>query len=197
MVRRKYRKVPVSLRPLGIESRSGISANYKFKVLSLTVTDTYITSETPTDNFSAENIFYLYRTEALVSYGIIKIDITNIPKLSVIKSAKLKIYSALYLSTDQTVHLYTNATDVTIATVTWNTKPTIGDAVTSQSWLVTETTTYKEFDITDIVKAWYAGTIANYGLTMLYVDNWLEGIFNSVDSTERTLTAEIIYRKAG
>jgi hypothetical protein len=98
--------------------------------------------------------------------SLVQFDLASIPAGTQIASASLKLYlieSWDYPDRSRTITTYRIKSGWSEMSVTWNSKPSYGEAygaasVTHGDWR------WYSFDVTDLVRAWVNGTKANYGI---------------------------------
>jgi hypothetical protein len=110
---------------------------------------------------------YQGSTDAKITRGLVKFNLASIPAGTSISQAKLylKTGGACYgsNSSPRTVTIYRANKNWSESSVTWNSSIGYGEAYGSASVSLTSAGTYA-FDITNLVRGWVNGTIANYGL---------------------------------
>ena len=134
--------------------------------------DTFVYSGEPTTNYGTETEMYINSNTQAYVY----IDLYDLPVGARMQSAKLHAYYYLsFGSTGQSITLNTyqimSSWDET--SVTWNTKPTLGNAPLSSKTLSYSTTAtinspaLTDFYITSAVEEWLDGTSENYGIALI------------------------------
>lgn len=138
------------------------------------IKNVYVSSAAPSTNFSAlPSLFIgrgtgpsdLYRT-------FIQFDLSKIPTISTITDASLHL--AVYLkavSGDQTVNISRLLGDFDESSITWNTAPIGASAGVSTTITDSDINRYISFNITNLVKGWFNGSMPNNGLSVLGVEN--------------------------
>ena len=100
--------------------------------------------------------------------SLVRFDITGLPPDHEITEATLRLYlvgSWDYPDTSRTITTYRITSSWSESSVTWNNKPSYGGAHGSASIESGEWDWY-EFDVTDLVSAWYDGTYTNHGIML-------------------------------
>ncbi len=146
-----------------------------------TVVDTYIDIDRPTTNYGAlTEIFTRPANATWLKYGLIRFDLSSLPAGAVIQSAIM----TMTVSANRGKHIdkvYEMVTPWTEAGATWNTRngstPWAGGGAFSAAdynpALLLGSISVKvkdkplNVDITESVKAWFAGTRANNGLALI------------------------------
>ena len=103
-----------------------------------------------------------------ISRSLIKFDISGLPSNVDITAATLRVYlvnSCDYPDTSRRIRTYRIVSNWSEGDVTWNNKPSYGGAYGSKDILPTDWG-WHSFDVTDLVKEWYAGTYTNYGVML-------------------------------
>jgi hypothetical protein len=142
--------------------------------------DTYIASNEPTTNFGASNWLRLGYSADPPNLGavrtLLRFDISLIPENAQIESATCRIYQhSTTLSPDdpQGVEARHLADPWDEHFVTWNShKPDWGDVIRTTYPPIT--VGWLEADATDLVREWYSGEHANYGITLLALEEPME-----------------------
>ncbi|CAG1771628.1 hypothetical protein BAC2_01842, partial [uncultured bacterium] len=129
--------------------------------------DTWINQVLPSNNYGTDSQLYVGRPTGSARNTLLKFDTSSLPSSLVVISASLELYSEINL-----LNAPEGATDIWAdailstwdeSTVTWNSKPvtqTIGDLPKAYAlgWL--------RWDVSNIVRGWYSGTIANHGIQL-------------------------------
>jgi len=129
--------------------------------------DTWINQALPSTNYGSDTLLNVGRNAGNARHALLKFDTSSLPSSLVVISASLELYSQINLlnAPEAANDIYADAVigpwDETA--VTWNSKPvtqTMGDppSVYSQNWM--------RWDVTNIVRGWYSGTIANHGIQL-------------------------------
>jgi C1A family cysteine protease len=98
--------------------------------------------------------------------SLVKFDISSLPPGQEITEATLRLYlvsSWDFPDTSRTIQTYRATSGWSEASVTWNNKPGYGGSYGSSS-IVHGAWGWYEFDIKDLVSAWYDGTYTNHGI---------------------------------
>lgn len=103
-----------------------------------------------------------------IGRGLVQFDLSSIPGTATINQATL--YVRLVNSCDigertHTVTAYRTGSSWSESSVTWNSQPGIGEAYGSVA-IPSRTWGWYALDVTDLVRAWMAGTYSNYGVML-------------------------------
>ena len=146
-------------------------------------TDTYLNGGEADTNLSASTTSlntYTFPVDEVANRIVMDWDLTNIPQDAVIKRATLSLYMHTYggdAGYEITAHQIVNNQPV-VSAVTWNTYNgtnawTGGNnggaqdmAPAESSNIVDQTTGYKQWDITKMVKKWVADPSVNFGVML-------------------------------
>ncbi len=128
--------------------------------------DTFVTSQFPTSTFS--NLPLTYTGNDPSYYGIMrsltKFFLPSLPSSSRILSASFNAYQTNSDTTNSTIGLH-RITSNWGSSVTWNTQPVTNTAPESTT-TNNAFNTYWQWDITQLVKDWYNGSLSNYGFVL-------------------------------
>ncbi|UCC61553.1 MAG: DNRLRE domain-containing protein [Anaerolineae bacterium] len=127
----------------------------------------------PSFNLGSTNDMWAGYDQCLDPHGqiarsLIEFDISSLPSNVDITAATLQVYlvnSCDYPDTSRTITTYRIAGGWSESSVTWNNRPGYGEAYGSQS-IVHSAWDWYDFDVTNLVKAWYGGTYTNYGIML-------------------------------
>jgi hypothetical protein len=103
-----------------------------------------------------------------IARSLVKFDIAGLPPDQIIAKATLKVYlvnSWDYPDTSRTIKTYRITSNWLEDNVNWNNRPGYGSAYGSNS-IVHEAWGWYEFDMTELVAAWYDGTYSNHGIML-------------------------------
>jgi hypothetical protein len=103
-----------------------------------------------------------------IARALARFDMASLPPNQSITTATVRVYlvgSRDYPNTSRTVTAYRVISDWVESDVTWNSAPGYGSAYGSSS-SVHGAWGWYEFDVTNLVRAWYAGTYPNYGIML-------------------------------
>ncbi len=134
--------------------------------------DAFIASEWPNQNFGASSLYLGYNLSGDNNYGaertIIQFDVSGIPAGATINEAYLRLYVNWSEPADDdpmgTV-LRRLASSWDEYTVTWNEEPTWGEIQTSAD--VGSVNGWCQWEVTDLVADWVAGTYPNHGMEII------------------------------
>lgn len=128
--------------------------------------DTWIEQALPSNNYGTDSQLYVGRPTGSARNTLLKFDTSSLPSSVVVISASLELYSEINLmQPDAATDIWPDAIISTWAedTVTWNTRPVtqaMGDLPKAYA------TGWLRWDVTNIVRGWYSGTIQNYGIQL-------------------------------
>jgi hypothetical protein len=100
--------------------------------------------------------------------SLVAFDISGLPVGQTITQATLRLYlvgSWDYPDTERTITSYRATSGWSEMAVTWNNMPGYGEAHGSAS-ILTSDWNWHEFDVTNLVAAWYTGTQTNHGIVI-------------------------------
>jgi hypothetical protein len=128
--------------------------------------DTWINQSLPSNNYGSDTILSVDGGSS-AHHALLKFDTSSLPSSLVVISASLELYSEINLlnAPEAATDIYADAVigpwDET--TVTWNSKPltqTMGDPASAYAigWM--------RWDVSNIVRGWYSGTISNHGIQL-------------------------------
>lgn len=129
--------------------------------------DTWINQGLPSNNYGSDSQLYVGRPAGSARNTLLKFDTSSLPSSVVVISASLELYSAINLlnAPDAATDIWPDAIISTWDenTVNWNTRPvtqTMGDLPKAYA------TGWLRWDVTNLVRGWYSGTIQNYGIQL-------------------------------
>jgi hypothetical protein len=129
--------------------------------------DTWINQALPSTNYGSDSSLQVGRVTGSARNTLLKFDTSSLPSSLVVISASLEVYSEI-----NRLNAPEGATDIWAdailstwdeSTVNWNTRPvtqTMGDLPKAYA------TDWLRLDVTNIVRGWYSGTIANHGIQL-------------------------------
>lgn len=137
------------------------------------IADAVVLEGYPTNNFGNTTDMWAGYDEYLDPYGkiarsLVKFNITNLPPGQIIMNATLRVYlvnSWDYPDTSRTITTYRITSNWSETNVNWNNKPGYASAYDSRS-IVHGAWDWYEFDVTELVTAWYDGTYSNHGIML-------------------------------
>lgn len=137
------------------------------------VADACVLEGYPTTNFgSTVDMWAGYddylEPDGKIARSLIQFDLSAIPTGTPIDSALLQVYlvsSYDFPGETRTITAYRIASTWSESSVTWNTRPSYGEAygsasVTHGAWA------WYSLDVTNLVRGWVNGTLPNYGVTL-------------------------------
>ena len=137
------------------------------------VADAIVMQGYPTLNFGNTTDMWAGYDDGLspdgrIARSLIRFNLANLPPNQLITKATLRvrlISSRDFPDTSRTITTYRIASNWSENSVNWNNKPGFGSAYGSKS-IVHGAWDWYEFDVTNLVKAWYNGTYTNYGIML-------------------------------
>lgn len=106
--------------------------------------------------------------DAMIVRSLIRFNIAGLPANQVITKATLRVYlvnSWDFPNTYRTITTYRVISNWSESSINWNNAPGYGSAYGSKS-IRNDDFTWHEFDVTNLVAAWYSGTYTNYGIML-------------------------------
>lgn len=100
--------------------------------------------------------------------SLVAFDISGLPPGQAVTKATLRLYlvgSWDYPDTERTITSYRATSGWSEMAAAWNNQPGYGEAHGSAS-ILTSDWNWHEFDVTNLVEAWYAGTETNHGIVI-------------------------------
>jgi hypothetical protein len=135
----------------------------------LAVADSMVVKGYPDLNFDSEdNLCILYfdsdRWGVLEQWGLVRFDISDLPRDVRIVSAELELWATVRIEgVNPATQFVTRITGPwEESQVTWGNKP--GDSTPGDGCDVGDIGQYYQWDVTAVVEGWYRGTYPNYGL---------------------------------
>lgn len=104
-----------------------------------------------------------------ISRSFLQFDLNSLIgiKGAKISSARLHLWQTNISSTTEKENIHPVTKSWNEGTITWNNQPTVGDVLTTEN--ATDAGWY-EFDLTSLVRQWYNGETANYGISVRHQD---------------------------
>lgn len=135
--------------------------------------DTTVFQGYPTLNFGNTTDMWAGYDDSLSPDGrivrsLIRFNPANLPPNQIITKATLRVYLIVsydFPNTNRTITTYRVTSNWSESSVTWNNAPGFADAYGSKS-IVHGAWGWYEFDVTNLVSAWYNGTYPNYGIKL-------------------------------
>jgi hypothetical protein len=149
--------------PIGVQAQQTLYA----------VADACVLQGYPTQNLGTTTDMWAGYDDGLQPHGeiaraLVRFDVTSLPPNQSITTATLRAYlvsSRDYPNYSRTVTAYRVISSWVESGVTWNSAPGYGSAYSSNS-IVHGAWGWYDFDVTALVRAWYAGTYPNYGIML-------------------------------
>ena len=143
------------------------------------IADAYISLLNPNTNFGFSSLLFTGRFVQPndLFRSLLKFDLTNaVPPGNTIISASLNLFVSRKDLPDavlspQTVSVFTNASDFSEATVTWNNAPAINPTIYSKNVTDANVGNYIGIDITNVVIDWINNPATNFGVTLTGIEN--------------------------
>ncbi len=130
--------------------------------------DAYVYENTPTNNYNTWGLDIGTITGPKIYRSYLQFDLSSVPSTAVIVDAKLGLYySWSWLTTWFYIGLYEVTDSWGEDTITWNNQPASSSVEETIIYVpVSPTSGFKYWYIGDLVKAWYDGSISNYGMVL-------------------------------
>jgi len=169
------------------------------------VADACVLEGYPTTNFgSTVDMWAGYddylEPDGKIARSLIQFDLSAIPTGTPIDSALLQVYlvsSYDFPGETRTITAYRIASTWSESSVTWNTRPSYGEAygsasVTHGAWA------WYSFDVTNLVRGWVNGTLPNYGV-MLRGPEWsgYDSSWRAFSTREGSYTPQLVITYTG
>ncbi|WP_270568073.1 DNRLRE domain-containing protein, partial [Clostridium beijerinckii] len=145
--------------------------------------DAYISLLNPNANFGLSGDLFtgMFIQVGDVYRSLLKFDLSSIPPGSYVSNASLNLFVYRndvpdWAQLPQTVRVYTNSSNFTESTVTWNTAPIANFTPYSITITNGDVGNNISIDITDIVNGWINGSIPNNGITLIGIENLMDTI---------------------
>ncbi|CAG0937568.1 tRNA3(Ser)-specific nuclease WapA [Thermoflexales bacterium] len=128
--------------------------------------DTWINQALPSTNYGTDSQLYVGRLSGNARNTLLKFDTSSLPSNAVIVTAALELYSEInLLKPEAPTDIWADAILSTWdeSTVNWNTRPvtqTMGDLPKAYA------TGWLRWDVSNLVRGWFSGTIANHGIQL-------------------------------
>lgn len=166
------------------------------KVVLPIISDTFVSSAAPNQNFSEED--YLF--EGLEAWSNSKFtncvifDISKIPSKSLIDSAMLKVYVTRKDSMmDSTITVNRILSPFDASTVTYNTMPAIKPTGEFYNITSSEVGSFINIDITNTIQKFVDGSLENYGIALTGEETTLSTlVFGSTDEVPQHIPEVIV-----
>jgi hypothetical protein len=103
-----------------------------------------------------------------IARSLVRFEIASLLPNQVITEATLRVYLVTswdYPDTSRTIGTYRITSSWSESNVTWNNRPGYGDAYGSRS-IVSSAWGWYEFDVANLVRAWYDGMYTNHGIML-------------------------------
>src|SRR5471030_1580942 len=144
--------------------------------------DAYISQLNPNSNFGLSSILYTGRfvQPTDVFRSLLKFDLSGVvPPGNTVTSASLNLFVFRKDLPDavlspQTVNVFTNSSNFSENTVTWNTAPAINPTIYSINVTDADVSKYISIDITNLVIDWINNQSTNFGVTLVGIENIID-----------------------
>ncbi|NRU22195.1 hypothetical protein B0I65_002701 [Clostridium beijerinckii] len=148
------------------------------------IADAYISLLNPNTNFGFSSLLFTGRFVQPndLFRSLLKFDLTgSVPSGSTITNASLNLFVFRKDLPDavlspQTVSVFTNASDFSEATVTWNNAPAINPTMYSTNVTDADVGMYISINITNLVSDWVNNPATNFGVTLTGIENIIDTI---------------------
>lgn len=155
------------------------------KLIFRPVDNVYISEYYFNQNFSGASYLHCgqFSGSGDIYRSLLRFDLSSIPASCTINSAKLKLY--VYWNTtpgiSREINIFSALGGFSQHTVTWANQPLIRSSPESSLTVTSQFDTYIEFDVRDLVRGWYTGSIPNNGIvaTGLETANAMVGFFST------------------
>ncbi|WP_315115558.1 DNRLRE domain-containing protein [uncultured Clostridium sp.] len=162
--------------------------------------DVFITEYYPNNNFGNDTALFTgeylkYNNQPDAFRSLLKFNLAGvILPGNIILGATLNLFVYRKDKTDaqlspQTVSVFTNASNFSQNTVTWNNAPALNPTPYSINVTDADVNNYISIDITNIVIGWFYGVIPNNGITLAGIENTIDTIIG-YRSNEWTITGQ-------
>jgi hypothetical protein len=147
--------------------------------------DAYVTDNSPDDNTDGEFLLYAGANSTVITRAFIQFNLDLLPENAVIVGASLGLYyyyNAPYSPTS--IGVYPVLEAWAESEITWDNQPAFASMPASAQTLpAAATESFRHWQILDLVRGWWDGSITNYGLTLKSTmessyDGWT-GFFSS------------------
>jgi len=131
--------------------------------------DTYVSSANPNTGYAGSNYLYAGNKAGFgTTRSFMSFILPSLPSSARIDQAYISVYQYLRSPPATTLNVYPQTQPWSSwSTRTWNTQPSVGSLAGTTTG---NSTGYWNITITDLVKDWYNGVLANYGIS-LRLDN--------------------------
>ncbi|WP_139356814.1 DNRLRE domain-containing protein, partial [Clostridium beijerinckii] len=148
------------------------------------IADAYISLLNPNTNFGFSSLLFTGRFVQPndLFRSLLKFNLTgSLPSGSIITNASLNLFVFRKDLPDavlspQTVSVFTNASDFSEDTVTWNNAPAINPTIYSTNVTDADVGMYISINITNLVIDWVNNPATNFGLTLTGIENIIDTI---------------------
>ena len=133
--------------------------------------DAAISSTLPADNFGNETTSWVGYFSTTITRLYIQFNLSSVPANARIADADLLLYQYFTFGvSDFTIELQKINNNWDESTISWDLQPTRSSDPINTSNITAGITTWKSWDIDDLVQAWLDGGIANYGVVLKDID---------------------------
>lgn len=164
------------------------------------IADAKVLEGYPTVNFGDTTDMWAGYDEYLDPHGqiarsLVKFDIASLPPDQTITKATLRVYlvsSRDYPDTSRTIMTYGITSDWSEGNVNWNNMPDYGSAYGSMS-IVYSAWDWYEFDVSELVTAWYTGAHSNNGIMLRGPEtSGVDSSWRGFDTRESSYTPQLV-----
>lgn len=136
--------------------------------------DAYISQYFPNQNFGGAPILYVGLFQGLTDRyrSLLSFDISSLPSGIDITSAILRMYISRndIPIIPKSINVYRLTDSFTEDTVTYSNQLSTGATPDSTATITSEINTFIEWDITDLVREWYTGSVPNNGIMLTGIE---------------------------
>jgi len=133
--------------------------------------DAAISSSIPANNFGNETYSWVGDFSTTITRLYIQFNLSSVPANARITDADLLLYQYFTVGgSDFTIELQKINNNWDESTISWDLQPTRSSDPIITSSITAGATTWKSWDIDDLVQAWLDGGIANYGVVVKDID---------------------------
>ncbi|MGD8465976.1 MAG: DNRLRE domain-containing protein, partial [Anaerolineae bacterium] len=163
----------------------GVAAQARATVTINPFQDTYVDQATPTSSNGGSAELWVMADEFLQERrSLLQFLLADIPAEATITNAELQLYLGYsYGSSSVTLTVERNTEAWAGGTATWNNRPATDGSNWGDTSVGTTPNQYYAWDVTALVQGWYAGTLANYGLTVKGPQEYYGRRFDSREGT--------------
>jgi hypothetical protein len=153
--------------------------------------DVYTSTAFPSSNYGTLSRLYIGTYNASDYYrGYLQFDLSTVPAGAILVDADLRLYQSSSVGSGNfQIGLHRVTSNWLENTITHNLRPTSSSEIEALSTVYTGSTTWRNWDIDNLVQGWLDGSITNRGMVLKSTDETLSAIgiyFRSSDYTTDT-----------